>query len=242
MPLHRQASDPLYLQLKETLSQEIRAGQYRPHDRLPSERALSERYNLSRMTVRQALQEMAHEGIIYTRVGKGTFVAAPTHEHKLDRLTGFTEEMDQKNIRAGARVLRLVMIPAPGPVAHGLGLEPDQSVVFLQRIRLSNEEPIAIERSYLHFHHHSALLKVDFERVSLYKTLNAHFDIIPARAEQRIGADLCTQQEQSMLHMEPGMPVLRNRRITYDQWNQPFEYVESAYRADRYAFVVELTI
>ncbi len=91
MQLRPEAPDPLYIQLRDTLEAEIRAGRYAAHQRLPSERELSAKFGVSRMTARQALLEMARNGAIYTRAGKGTFVAEPKIDQQLQALTGFSQ-------------------------------------------------------------------------------------------------------------------------------------------------------
>ncbi|MEA3338163.1 MAG: GntR family transcriptional regulator [Chloroflexota bacterium] len=240
MPLRREAPDPLYVQVKKSLLDEIRSGQYHPHDRLPSERELSNRFDVSRMTVRQALLDMGRDGTIYARVGQGTFVAEPRIEQKLSRLTGFTEDMTRRGSTSGARVLRLESIHPPSSVMRALQTTPERPVVLLERIRLAGLEPIAIETAYLHLVNVESLLQEDFKNRSLYQLLRESYDVTPTRAEQRIGADLCSQRDQALLKVDRGSPVLRNRRVTYDQRDRAFEYVESAYRADRYVFLVEL--
>src|SRR5512138_3336271 len=105
MRLYREAPDPLYAQLKESLAAEITSGRYRPHQRLPSERELSVQFHVSRMTVRQALLELVRDGTIYTRVGKGTFVAEPKIDQQLRALTGFSQEVRARGSKPSSRVL-----------------------------------------------------------------------------------------------------------------------------------------
>ncbi len=86
------------------------------------------------------------------------------------------------------------------------------------------------------------LLEEDLAKNSLYQLLTHSYEVIPTRAEQQVEAALCNQHEQTWLQIPAGAPVLRNTRITYDQWNRPFEYTTSAYRSDRYVFHAELTL
>ncbi len=231
---------PIYFQLKEMLREKIASGEWKPGDMVPSERELSEQYHISRMTARQALSELATEGLLRREQGRGTFVAEPKIEHGLTRLTGFTEDMKARGLRPGARVIRLELIQPPLLAMQALQITPDEKIVLLERLRLAEEEPIALETSHLHFPGVEALLNEDFENHSLYSILSEKYQISPARAVQKIGADLCRKREQKLLNIGEGAPVLRNKRITYDQWGRPFEYTESAYRADRYVFQAEL--
>ncbi len=231
---------PIYFQLKELLREKIASGEWEPGDMVPSERELSEQYKISRMTARQALSELAIEGLLRREQGRGTFVAEPKIEHGLTRLTGFTEDMKARGLQPGARVIRLELIAPPLLAMRALQMAPEEKIVLLERLRLAGGEPIALETSHLHFNGVEELLNEDFENNSLYHILSEKHQITPARAEQKIGADLCSRREQELLEIEEGAPVLRNKRITYDQWGRPFEYTESAYRADRYVFQAEL--
>ena len=231
---------PKYFQLKELLREKIAAGEWKPGDMIPSERELSEQYNISRMTARQALHELATEGLLRREQGRGTFVAEPKIEHGLTRLTGFTEDMKARGLTPGAHVVRLELTNAPFLAVQALQIAPEEKVVLLERLRLAAGEPIAVETCYLRFNGVENLLNEDFENNSLYQILAEKYNISPTRAEQKIGADLCSRREQELLNIAEGAPVLRNQRITYDQWGHPFEYTESAYRADRYVFQAEL--
>ncbi len=232
---------PLYFQLKELLREKIASGEWKPGDMVPSERELSEQYHISRMTARQALRELAIEGILRREPGRGTFVAEPKIEHGLTRLTGFTEDMKARGLKPGAKVIRLVLIEPPVLARRALQIPPDKKIVLLERLRLAGGEPIALETSHLYFNGVENLLTEDFENNSLYQILSEKYHLTPARAVQKIGADLCSHRERELLQIPEGAPVLRNKRVTYDAWGRPFEYTESAYRADRYVFQAELS-
>jgi GntR family transcriptional regulator len=231
---------PMYFQLKELMREKIASGEWKPGDMVPSERELSEQYHISRMTARQALSELATEGLLRREQGRGTFVAEPKIEHGLTRLTGFTEDMKARGLLPGAKVVRLEVIRPPLLAMRALQITPDETIVLLERLRLAGGDPIALETSHLHFKGVENLLNEDFENNSLYQILSEKYQITPSRAEQKIGADLCSKREQDLLEISEGAPVLRNKRITFDQWGRPFEYTESAYRADRYVFQAEL--
>ena len=231
---------PMYFQLKELMREKIASGEWKPGDMVPSERELSEQYHISRMTARQALSELATEGLLRREQGRGTFVAEPKIEHGLTRLTGFTEDMKARGLLPGAKVVRLEVIRPPLLAMRALQITPDETIVLLERLRLAGGDPIALETSHLHFKGVENLLNEDFENNSLYQILSEKYQITPSRAEQKIGADLCSKRAQDLLEISEGAPVLRNKRITFDQWGRPFEYTESAYRADRYVFQAEL--
>jgi len=238
--LNKQYPLPMYYQLKELLRERIAAGEWAPGEMIPSERELSEQYGISRMTARQALTELTTEGLLHRVQGKGTFVAEPKIQQELTRLTGFTEDMRTRGLQPGGRVLRLALVTAPALALQALQITPDRQVVLLERLRLAEGEPIALETCYLHFNNVQELLQEDFENKSLYNLLREKYGITPTRARQQVEADLCSHREQELLNIKEGAPVLRNRRVTFDQWGRAFEYTESAYRADRYVFQAEL--
>lgn len=129
MQVVRQAPDPLYLQVRDALRADIYGGRYQPHQQLPSERALCQQFKVSRMTVRQALLDLARAGHIYTRVGKGTFVAPVKIEQSLQTVTGFSQEMAARQAAPASRVIVAATIAAPAAVAAALGLAADDTVI-----------------------------------------------------------------------------------------------------------------
>lgn len=236
MRLYREAPDPLYVQLKDSLVAEIRAGRYRSHQRLPSEREFSLQFNVSRMTVRQALLELAREGAIYTRVGKGTFVAATKIDQQLRTLTGFSEDVRARGGRPASRVLEAKVAAAPADVAAALRLLPRAEVVLLTRLRLADDLPLAVERAYLPHHLTPGLLDHDFAVESLYSVLENVYGFRLVLAEQSIEAALAEPPELELLELIPPAAVLKMQRLTLTGDNAPVEYVLSTYRGDCYKF------
>jgi len=234
--LQREAPDPLYLQLKQKLSDEIAAGRYRPHQRLPSERELGTRFKVSRMTVRQALLDLGREGIIYTRVGKGTFVAEPKIDQQLRALSGFSQEMSARGGRPASRVLEARVIPATPDVAAALRLTPEAEVIVLARVRMADGLPLAVETACLPFALFPGLLRHDFARESLYDVLETEYKLTLTRGERTIEAALAGPREIELLELTPPAAVLRMQRLTLTSDGVPVEYVLSAYRGDRYKF------
>lgn len=232
---------PIYYQLEQELRRHIEAGEWKPGDLLPSERELSERYQISRMTVRQALTDLVNEGFLYRERGRGTFVAQPKIHKRLSSLTSFTEDMRARGKQASARVLQLKLEPASPAVAEGLAVLTGHPVIVVERLRLADREPVGIERSHLSFAGCEAILSEDLTS-SLYRLLKEKYGIFPTRAEERIEAGLCPAREAQLLGLHRMAPVLLITRITHSQDELPFEYVESVYRADRYTLHVSLTI
>ncbi|HEY64554.1 MAG TPA: GntR family transcriptional regulator [Caldilineae bacterium] len=230
---------PLYYQLMQELRSRIEQGEWKPGDLFPSERELCQAYGVSRMTVRQALAELVNEGLLRRDQGRGTFVAKPKIRKRLSRLTSFTEEMRSRGKQAGARVLRLEMVPARPRIADFLEIDAERPIALIERLRLADGEPIGIECSYLSFKGCEAVLREDLTR-SLYEILSKRFGVIPTRAQEEIEVGTCNPREAQILGIQPGDPVMLIRRRTLDQNGRPFEFVESVYRGDNYILSVEL--
>jgi GntR family transcriptional regulator len=236
MRLQREAPDPLYIQLKESLVADIRAGHYGLHQRLPSERELAVQFNVSRMTARQALLELVREGLIYTRVGKGTFVAAPKIDQQLRALTGFSEDVQARGGQPSSRVLEARAIVPPPEAASALRLEPGSQIILLSRVRLADDLPLAVERAYLPLALVPGLLQHDFATESLYSVLRGDYGFRLVLAEQTIEAALADGRELELLELTPPAAVLKMQRLTSTDGGAPLEYVCSTYRGDRYKF------
>jgi len=236
MRLHREAPDPLYLQLKDSLVSEITSGRYRSHQRLPSERELADRFKVSRMTVRQALLELARDGTIYTRVGKGTFVAEPKIDQQLRTLTGFSQDVRARGGKPSSRVLEARAIAASPEVAAALRISPGAEVILLSRLRLADDVPLAIEMAYLPFDRFPSLLSHDFAYESLYDVLENEYKLALTQADQSLEAALAGPREIELLELTPPAAVLKMQRLTFTADGTPIEYVLSTYRGDRYKF------
>jgi len=236
MELQREAPDPLYQQIIDDLTAAIQAGRFEPHQRLPSERELSEQYQVSRMTVRHALLALAREGIIYTRVGKGTFVAEPKIDQQLRTLTGFTQDVTARGSQPASRVLAASVVPATPEVAAALRLPPQAEVVRLTRLRLSDGVPLAVETTHLPFARFAGLLVHDFAAESLYAVLEDEYGVALTHAEQVLEAAVGDAGENELLEVTPPAAVMRMQRLTVDSAGEPVEFVLSTYRGDRYKF------
>jgi GntR family transcriptional regulator len=236
MELQRVSSAPLYLQIKDALTAQIRAGDLQAHQRLPSERELSEVFNVSRMTARQALQALVWDGAAYARVGKGTFVAGPKIDQQLQSLSGFSEDVRQRGGWPSSRVVDARILPAGADAAVALELPLDTLVAMLTRVRLSDGIPLAIEAAYLPAALVPDIFSHDFSVKSLYEVLAADYGLVLTRAEQRIEAVLAGPRELELLELASPAAVLNIQRLSRAGDGTPVEWVVSTYRGDRYAF------
>ncbi|MFN7208810.1 MAG: GntR family transcriptional regulator [Aggregatilineales bacterium] len=241
--LKNNASRPLYLQIQDILLKEIQAGVYDVGGKLPSERELAERFKVSRMTARQALQSLHQHGLVYAQVGKGTFVRQAAFKQGLESLSSFTEDIRALGQVPRSQILLAQVLPADEIVAERLQLALHSPVCVLKRLRFANQQPLAIETAHLpHVSCPGLLDRHDFTRESLYRILQEVYGIRLAYAEQTFRADLADSTERRLLNMADGTPpiVLRVARVTFDSADQPIEYVSSAYHGAHYEFQVSL--
>jgi GntR family transcriptional regulator len=229
---------PVYVRLKDAIRAGIAAGEWKTGEAIPSERELCAAYGISRMTARQAIGDLVHEGVLTRQQGRGTFVAQPRFAQRLRYLTGFTADMAARGIVASSRVLDLRTSPAAGDVAAELGVDAGATLVFVERIRLADGRPVGIERAWLSVDDPRALLS-SAATGSVYEALGA-LGHHPVRAEQRIVAGLADERETELLALDHGAPVLRTHRRSYDASGRAVELAEAAYRGDAYTFISEL--
>src|SRR5215207_506258 len=148
-PLHRSSPEPLYRQLAQHLEAAIRSGQLKPGDRLESESLLADRFAVSRITVRQAIEELVRQQIVIRKQGKGTFVTQPTVKHDLSRLHGLLASLFSQAEAASAKLLRYELATAPHDVAEQLRLFPGQPALALDRLYLIGRRPVALAQAWL---------------------------------------------------------------------------------------------
>jgi GntR family transcriptional regulator len=201
-----------------------------------SERELGEKFKVSRMTVRQALTEMIREGILYTQVGKGTYVSESKIKQELQTLTGFSQDMAARGTVASGQMLEARVIPATLMLAAIFAVPMNTEIVLLSRLRLSDGIPLAIEEAHILHRVCPGILDYDFSKESLYNVLATRYNTILVRAEQTMEAGLATPEESELLKISSPSPVLRIERLSYNAQNTLVEYVKSAYRGDRYKF------
>ena len=238
--IFRKSPVPRYFQLKEIMRGKIRDGEWKPGDLIPSERELSEQYKISRMTARQAITELVNEGLFYREQGKGTFVSRHKITQQLIRLTGFTEDIKARGQRPGTKVLSARMSPADEDTAERLHIKPGQIVFRLQRLRLADSQPLAIELSHISFEGCEKLLEEDLEKNSLYRILETQYGMPLMEAEQELEAGLMGEEEAKLLKLPVGSPALFTRRVTYTDRDQPLEYAKSVYCGNKYVFYTNM--
>ncbi|MBK5108065.1 MAG: GntR family transcriptional regulator [Anaerolineales bacterium] len=231
---------PFYQQLYEILLDKIQRREWQPGDMIPPESELIEEYQVSRNTVRQVLEKLVNDGLIYRQRGRGSFVSHPTLEQAMTRIVSFTEDMHQRGFAPGTRVLSTDLIPAEEEIANQLDVPIGEQLVCLRRLRMADGEPMSIEESYLIHKYCPDILERDYALEPLSTVLEAEYGIRIASAKQVIQAIQALPDLANLLEIPPSAALLLITRVSFSQGRIPIEYLRIHYRADRYSLFNEL--
>lgn len=231
---------PRYYQIMTALREQITTGSLRSGDLLPSERELCTHFGVSRLTVRQALSELAREGWLVRMQGRGTFVTRPKVVQALVKLTSFTEDMILRGMAASGRMIDAGVHRADPGIVETLHLPLGANVIVLRRLRFADQEPIALEESFLPHARFVDLLDHFDGTQSLYEVLRKRYGVRLGHAYQSLEATVASGEVAPLLDVKPGAPLLLLERHTLDVEGTDVEFVRSLYRGDRYRFYANL--
>ncbi|MGL4374655.1 MAG: GntR family transcriptional regulator [Turicibacter sp.] len=234
-------SKPLYLQIKDILKHKIINNEYNVGSTIPSENDLEEMFGVSRMTIRQAVNELVNEGLLKKERGrgKGTVVLSNAIADRLSTVKSFTQKMQEQGFVLKNKQINISLITPDTTVAAALNIDPDEKVLCLSRIRMVNNDIIMYTISYVPS---SFNLPFDAELYgSLYQLLSQQ-NIQISHAEEYIEAMLSNDEISAALEIPLNDAVLKRTRISKDQYNRNIEYTTTFYRSDKYKYVVELTV
>jgi GntR family transcriptional regulator len=239
--INRNSKLPYYQQLYEILRANISRGEWKPGDLIPGESELIKLYAVSRITVRQVLEMLVREGLIYRERGRGTFVAHPTVDEGLGRIVSFTEDMRRRGFKPASRILVANTGPAAPEIAARLEIEPGEELACIERLRLADDEPMSLEKSYLVHRYCPGVTSVyNPASDSLRELLEERYGVHIARAKQVIRAVAAAPGLARLLSIPARSPLLHVERISYSQQGVPIEFLTIQYRADRYSLHNEL--
>jgi GntR family transcriptional regulator len=238
--LNKQSPVPLYHQLEEILLERIGNGSFKANDRLPAEHDLAAEFGVSKITVRQALSNLAAAGVIRRDQGRGTFVAEPKVEEGPRELTSFSQEMRRRGYRPTSIVLEREVIPAKAEIAEKLGLRVGDQVFRLKRLRLADGAAMGIQTAYIPADMVPDILREDLGSDSLYVILARKYGLVPSRAREVHHAVRLDPKDAKCLSVPEGSPALAAERVTFTEGGRAIELVHSVMRGDRYQMVLEL--
>ncbi len=226
----------IYQIIEDDIKNSIKDGKLKNGDRIPSENELKDKYNVSRMTVRQAINNLVNQGLIYRHKGKGTFVCNMKIEKNIFGMQGFTEYMELNNKKVTNKVLSFELIKPEKKIYENLSLNENEFVYCIKRIRYANDIPILFEIMYLPYDLFKNL-DINVFNNSFYNFIEKKLNLHIYYATQKIEAILAGKFKSEILEIKETDPLLYVKNISFLDSGRSVEYVESFYRADQYCFI-----
>jgi GntR family transcriptional regulator len=230
---------PRHEQISDWLREQIDRGEYEVDEKLPSEKQLGERFDVSRVTVRRALQTLESEDYIYRRQGLGSFVKERRAAQGLVRLTDFAQDMAQAGLEASSAVEHQAPETPPAKIAVHLDTD-DQKVMRLDRLRLGDGRPVAFDRTWLPMFYAQLLEGHDLEHETIYQILETEYDIPVLRGHYRITAANADATVAGALGVDEGEALLLIERLSLTEGDKRIYFQRRYYRSDRVAYELEL--
>ena len=238
--LEKESPIPLYFQLRTILQRRIEDGEIAHGGRLPAEDVLGTLYGVSKVTVRQALKDLAEAGYVRREQGRGTFATKPRVEQGPRKLTGFTEEMSQRGLRASSRVLEQAVAGADVELARTLGIAEGAPVLRLKRLRLADGETMGVQTAHVPLDLAPGLAEEDLSGASLYEMLQRKYGLRADSARETHFAVALGAADARLLGVAEGAPALAAERLTLRADGRPIEWTCALMRGDRYKVVLNL--
>lgn len=231
--------EPLYQQIEQSIKEIIAGFDYEPGDKIPSERELSEQLNVSRMTLRRAIESLIAQGFLERRSTSGTFVKSPNLLRPLSPtfVQSLSRQVAGIGETAGSKLLLFENLRAPRNISQYLNVRLGSQLFMIKRLRLINDTPFCIETSYLPCDLFPGLTANDIlELKSLYEFLEKNYSITPVRSEDRLKIAFATKEEAGLLLISEGDAILYFRSLVFNSMNRAFEFVKSINHPEKVAF------
>lgn len=226
---------PKHKQIKEDIVEDILGGVYEPGDMIPRQSDYAKKYNVSRLTVRKAIDDLVVKGILRTEKGKGTFVQEiATKAYSYRRVAGFSSNVVSKTAKVHSKVVAIEEIQADKSLASYLQIEENGKVVMIGRLRYLNQVCVAFQKSFLP---KERVMGIDFEKenlneYSLYDILQRKAGLVLSYVDERFRAIRADRELSAYFKVEEGDPILYVRRVTYDSHDRPIEYCKDYESSD----------
>lgn len=238
-PVDPYKNESLYMQVKNAILKNIQNQVWRTNTLIPTEQELMEMFQVSRTTVRQAINLLVQDGILEKRQGKGTIVLPVKLVSNLGSLRGFAEEVIERGMMPHSQLIRAELVSSLSYEKAMLQREDDEHIFLIERIRFANGMPIALERSCWPEEIGRILLEHDLNTAKYYEILEKN-QIFLKRARDKISAINATLPEADYLGIRAGEALLEMTRISYGYDDQPIEFTKTKYRGDQYSYDIEL--
>ena len=236
------AAQPLYSMIAGQAEELIASGRWQDGDRLPPERELCRHFDVSRATLRQALAELEDRGLVTRHQGRGTFVSRPRAQLPIVGVFSIREAMEAHGMRMTTRVLRVERVEADRGLAADLACMPGEAVIFIERLRIGDDEPMVLDTAHLRAELFPGLESVDFEQRSLYDVLESDYDRTVAEASETLEPVILTPRECALLEVPPHTTALLTRRLTSDADGTILALGHVLLRGDRSRYIYKRTV
>ncbi len=239
--LNKNGHIPLYFQIQEYFRKKIENNLLKPGTQLPTERELSNKLNVSRVTIRKAIRGLIAEGLCEKKVGKGIFVSdekIPINVHKLEGTTNILQASADK-IKTVVNEKKIIQ--AKKKYANLLNIDINDKIFYLKRIRYIKDIPVILEYAHLPSKLFPELEKYDFNQ-SLYKILKEKYNTYPDKSRGFFNLIMAKEEEAKLLNLQLNTPLLIKAATIYSQEGIPIEYTKSVYRTDQFNFLVNSKI
>lgn len=231
--VQRGSSVPLYEQISHWLLAEVEHGRLRPGGKAPSEFEMARTFEVSRTTVRKALERLVSEGVLYRRPGLGTFVSSHRIEFGASSSESFSATMDALEVPHRTRVLVAAVVPAPVAPARQLGIANDMPVVCVRRLRFVDDEPAALHTTYVPAAYQSIL---DHDLTGSLHTAMRAVGAAVSDTDDEVEAVSAGGEEATLLTVPDGTPLLQMTGTGYSSSRVPLRYTVGLYRGDAFRF------
>jgi len=244
MPVLPKNGIPFYIQIRDSLRQQITEGRLTPGQKLPSEDEVAAEYGVSRMTARQGLTALIDDGVLYRRHGLGTFVSNSNVERDHRRITHFFESCRRQGKEPHAQITCFEIVPAGPVVAEALNLDPADLVVRIVTLRTINGKPVTLHDARLPLALFPQLETAQPDQLGLESRhiweLIQDYGYSLSHISERLEAQLADEQLANTLNIAPGSPILYGARIVYGEDGTPLKYADCYNRGDKVSLTVDL--
>ncbi len=229
----------LYHQLETELIDLINKGDIKENDKLPSEREICNQYNVSRTTARQAIGELERKEYVYKIHGKGTFVSPKVYKQQLLKFYSFTEEMKKLGKKPSSEILGFELIKANEKIAIKLGINKDENIYKILRLRIADGVPMMLEFTYLPEYRFLKLQDKMLRERPMYDIFREKYNVSITKAKESFKPVLINKNDAKILNVKDGTAAMKIERITYEDENI-IEYTVSISRGDKFEYNVVL--
>ncbi|MGO9862420.1 MAG: GntR family transcriptional regulator [Terriglobales bacterium] len=236
MSERRRNGMPAYQKIQRALRHQIEAKQMKPGDAVSSERELAKMHGVSLMTARHALAGLEREGIVERRRGSGTFVAPPRIQ--FNKLMSYTEQMASRGLPPTSKVIAAKIVEDEPEIAARLGLGASSRMVKIERVRLTADEPFALETCYLSATEFADLVDAPLARASLFSAVEHDYGVELAYADEEVDATFAEGHVAQLLNLKAGAALMRIRQVIYSSKTKPVMYVIGFYRSERHSLFI----